>query len=313
MTPTHEQQFSRLPQSAGLRDHSASLFEAALESSYDSVLITDANLDHPVIVYVNQAFCSMTGYSPDEILGKTPAILQGERTESHVVKGLKKALQAGHAFEGRTVNYRKNGEPFHIEWRTSPVVDDNGQTTHYIAIQRDVTSQVRQVRRLKRLAEIDGLTKLLSRKTGESQLGDEINRARAKNEPLSVILLDIDHFKQINDEHGHSAGDNVLERVASVIDARVRGQDLAIRWGGEEFVIVLVNTALDGAERVAEALRKMIASTSFQLEINITISAGVAELAEGESADDVMERADKAMYAAKEGGRDRVEISPNKH
>ena len=311
MSPIHEQIFSRLSRAGGLRDHSASLFEAALESSYDSVLITDANLDHPTIVFVKQAFCSMTGYSSEEVLGKTPAILQGERTEKHVTDRLKKALKAGHAFEGRTVNYRKNGEPFHIEWRTSPVFDDYGHTTNYIAIQRDVTSQVRQVRRLKRLAEIDGLTKLLSRNAGGSSLGDEINRARDENMPLSVILLDIDHFKQINDEHGHSAGDNVLERVASVIDARVRGQDLAIRWGGGEFVAVLIDTALDGAERVAEALREMISSTSFQLEIEITISAGVAELAEEESADDLIDRADKAMYSAKEGGRDRVEVAPN--
>jgi len=311
MPPIHEQIFSRLPQAGGLRDHSASLFEAALESSYDSVLITDANLDNPTIVFVNQAFCIMTGYSSEEILGKTPAILQGERTDSRVTRALREALEAGKSFEARTVNYRKNGEPFHIEWRTSPVLDDNGQTTHYIAIQRDVTSQVRQVRRLKRLAEIDGLTRLFTRKAGQSGLDKEIVRTRKKHEPLSVIMLDIDHFKKINDEHGHSVGDNVIERVASIIDARVRGQDLAIRWGGEEFVVVLVDTALDGAERVARALRAMIASTSFPFQIKVTISAGVAELGEGETAASVIERADKAMYAAKEGGRDRVEIAPN--
>ena len=311
MSPIHERDFSGLPQSGGLREHSKSLFKAALESSYDSVLITDSDLDQPMIVFVKQVFCSSTGYSSEEILGETPAILQDERTEKHVTDRLKKALKAGHAFEGRTVNSRKNGEPFHIEWRTSPMFDDDRHTTHYIAIQRDVTSQVRQVRRLKRLAEIDGLTKLLSRNAGESSLGDEINRARDENMPLSVILLDIDHFKQINDEHAHSAGENVLESVASVVDARVRGQDLAIRWGGEEFVAALIDTALDGAERVAEALRGIISSTSFQLEIEITISAGVAELAEEESADDLIDRADKAMYSAMEGGRDRVAGAPN--
>ncbi|MGK7294910.1 MAG: sensor domain-containing diguanylate cyclase [Candidatus Wenzhouxiangella sp. M2_3B_020] len=311
MSPMDERLFSGLPQSVGLREHSESLFEAALESSYDSVLITDANLDHPTIVYVNPAFCRMTGYSPDEILGRTPAILQGERTEREVTRALRKALEAGRSFEGRTVNYRKNGEPFHIEWRTSPVLDDDGRTTHYIAIQRDVTSQVRQVRRLRRLAEIDGLTRLFARDAGESALGDEVARAREENTPLSLILLDIDHFKRINDEHGHAVGDHVLERVASVVDARIRGQDLAVRWGGEEFVVVLRDTGLEGAERVAEALREMIASTSFQHGIEATISAGVAELVEGESEDSLVGRADKAMYAAKSGGRNRVETAGN--
>ena len=309
MSPMHEDLFAGLPRSAGLRKHSESLFEAALESSYDSVLITDANLDEPTIVYVNPAFCRMTGYSADEVLGRTPAILQGERTEREVTRSLRKALEAGHSFEGRTVNYRKNGEPFHIEWRTSPVVDDEGRTTHYIAIQRDVTAQVRQVRRLKRLAEIDGLTRLFAREAGEAALGDEVKRARDEDAPLSVILLDIDHFKRINDDHGHAAGDQVLERIASVIEARIRGQDIAVRWGGEEFVVVLRDTALEGAERVAEALREMIASTSFQYEIDVTISAGVAELGEGESKEALIERADEAMYAAKSAGRDRVELA----
>jgi diguanylate cyclase (GGDEF)-like protein/PAS domain S-box-containing protein len=296
-----------LPPESGLREHSESLFEAAIESSYDSVLITDANLDFPTIVYVNRAFCRMTGYEPDEVLGRTPSLLQGERTDRRVTRRLRESLEAGRAFEGRTVNYRKSGEPFYIEWRTSPVVDDDGHVTHYIAVQRDVTDQVRQIRRLKRLAEIDGLTRLYSRDAGESALADEAAAARNKGTSLSIILLDIDHFKQINDDHGHGIGDQVLQRLAAQIDRRIRGQDLAIRWGGEEFVIVLRDTALSGAGLVAESLRRVLASTGFHDDVVVTISAGVAELDDGESVEDLIRRADEAMYAAKSGGRNRVE------
>jgi diguanylate cyclase (GGDEF)-like protein/PAS domain S-box-containing protein len=297
------------PGDGALEDHSGSLFKAALESSYDSVLITDTDLDHPTIVYANPAFCEMTGYTAEEIIGETPAILQGERTDHDVTRRLREALEAGRTFEGRTVNYRKNGEPFHIEWRTSPVVDDEGRVTHYIAIQRDVTDQIRQLRRLRRLAEIDGLTRLYAREAGETELADEAARARRKDEPLSVILLDIDHFKQINDQYGHALGDQVLQRIAARIDQRVRGQDLAIRWGGEEFVVALRNTPLDGARKVAESLRQQLASTGFHHNVEITISAGVAEMRRGESVDEIVARADEAMYAAKSAGRDRVELA----
>lgn len=302
---------SILPEHGGLRENADSLLGAAVESSYDSVLITDADLDHPEIVYVNRAFCNMTGYSRDDVLGMTPAILQGERTDKRVTDRLRAALEAGRPFEGRTINYRKNGEPFHIEWRTSPVRNGDGDVTHYVAVQRDVSDQVHQMERLKRLAEIDGLTKLFARKAGAEQLEAEAERARTDSEPLSVILFDIDHFKAINDEHGHSAGDRVLQRISAIIDRRIRGQDLAIRWGGEEFVVVLRDTALDGAVNVAESLRGILAKTSFIDEIEATISAGVAELAHGESVAALVERADEAMYAAKSGGRNRVEARPH--
>lgn len=298
-----------LPETGGLREQSRTLLEAAVECSYDSILITGADLDEPEIVYVNQAFCRMTGYTAEEVLGKTPALLQGERTDRRVTRRLREALEAGRSFEGRTVNYRKGGVPFHIEWRTSPVHDEEGRVTHFVAVQRDVSAEVHQIQRLKRRAEIDGLTRLYVREAGESALGDETERAERRGCPLSVILLDIDHFKRINDEHGHAMGDRVLQRIASLLDARIRGQDLAIRWGGEEFVLVLRDTELAGALLVAESLRAMAEVAPQIDEIEITISAGVAERSAGEAAAALIERADQALYAAKRAGRNRVQAA----
>jgi len=282
------------------------LAEAALEASYDSVVITTADLDRPEIVYVNPAFCQMTGWERDEVIGRTPAILQGEQTDHGVTRRLRQTLEEGRTFEGRTINYRKDGRPFHIEWRTSPVTNADGRVTHFVAIQRDVTAQVRMLRRLQERAESDGLTELLNHNAGERELQLHVAEAHANTLPLSIVLLDIDHFKSINDDHGHAMGDLVLERIGRLINQRLNRQDIGIRWGGEEFVLVLLDTDLEGARRAAETFRKLIADTSFHDEIRATASFGIAELLPHEQVDSLFQRADKALYAAKDAGRNRV-------
>lgn len=282
------------------------LAEAALEASYDSVLITTADLGRPRIVYVNPAFCDMTGWERDEVIGKTPAILQGERTDRRVTDRLRRSLEAGRSFEGRTINYRKNGQPFHIEWRTSPVRDAEGRVTHYLAIQRDVTAQVRLLQRLRNQAQIDRLTELLNRETGERELEEQIDRAQHEGEKLSVVLLDIDHFKRINDEHGHARGDEVLERIGRLISQRLNRQDIGMRWGGEEFLLGLLETDIEGASQAAESFRGLIESSRFEDGLTVTASFGVAELQAGETLRSVFERADAALYRAKDQGRNRA-------
>lgn len=279
------------------------LFRAALDASYDSILITNADLAHPVIVFVNPSFCRMTGYSQEEILGKTPAMLQGEETDRYVTARLREALEAGQSFEASTVNYRKDGQPFHIEWRTSPVRDAQNRVTHFIAIQRDVTDRVHLIDRLKRKAEMDGLTQLLTRAAGDEEIAGLIAKADNERRPLSLVMIDIDEFKKVNDDHGHLVGDRVLRRVGRLIDGRIRGNDLGIRWGGEEFMLVLWDTALGGACRVSESLRNVTEDTPFDDSLAVTISAGVAEWRRGEDVERTIKRADDALYAAKRSGR----------
>lgn len=282
------------------------LAQAALEASYDSILITDANLDDPRIVYVNPAFCQMTGWTREEVIGRTPAILQGEDTDREVTRRLRQALEAGREFEGRTINYRKDGRRFHIEWRTSPVRNENGEITHYLAIQRDVTAHVRLMRRLVERAESDQLTELLNHGAGERELELQIARAAESDQSLSVVLLDIDHFKPINDEHGHQMGDLVLERIGRLINQRLNRQDIGVRWGGEEFLLVLLDTDLEGARRAAETFRGLIEATGFHDEIRITSSFGVAQWRSEDTPETLFKRADVALYEAKESGRNRV-------
>jgi diguanylate cyclase (GGDEF)-like protein/PAS domain S-box-containing protein len=291
------------------RSNLQGLAEAALEASYDSVLITSADLDRPEIIYVNPAFCQMTGWGRDEVIGKTPAILQGERTDRRVTDRLRRNLEAGRSFEGRTVNYRKDGQPFHIEWRTSPVRDSEGRVTHYLAIQRDVTAEVRLLRRLRNQADTDSLTELLNREAGERELVAQMRRAAESGESLSIVLLDVDHFKRINDTHGHAAGDKVLERIGRLLNQRLNRQDVGMRWGGEEFLLVLLETDLEGARQAAERFRSLIENSRFHQEIQVSASFGVAQFRPDEALKTLFSRADSALYTAKESGRNQVVAS----
>ena len=163
--------------------------------------------------------------------------------------------------------------------------------------------------RLEYLAATDALTGLTNRHALAMLLEQALREAVRHHQPLSLILLDIDHFKQINDEHGHLQGDQVLIRLATTLRASLRQSDIVCRWGGEEFLLVLPSTSLDGASRVAENLRQQIADLDYRIEdtpLAITISAGVTLLRPGDSSDSLIARADALLYCAKGEGRNRI-------
>ncbi len=164
--------------------------------------------------------------------------------------------------------------------------------------------------KLVEMATQDFLTGLLNRRETFRRLDEELQRSRRLAVPFSVLLLDLDHFKQVNDIHGHSAGDLVLQTVASVLRRGVRPYDLCCRHGGEEFLVVLPETALTGAAGIAERLRSEIEQQVISLPdgqtLQVTASIGAAALAGDETIDQLIIRADEAMYQAKQSGRNRV-------
>jgi two-component system cell cycle response regulator len=184
-----------------------------------------------------------------------------------------------------------------------------------------VRTQIRKKRYTERLRDnvqlsiemaiTDALTGLYNRRYMETHVGTLVEQAAARGKPLTVLVLDIDYFKAINDTHGHDAGDDVLREFAIRIRKSIRGIDLACRYGGEEFVVVMPETDLAVATMVAERLRRRIASEPFPIQqgarsIEVTISVGIAGLGSGDSAAAVLKRADQALYRAKRDGRNRV-------
>jgi diguanylate cyclase (GGDEF)-like protein len=161
-----------------------------------------------------------------------------------------------------------------------------------------------------RQASIDLLTGLMNRRAFLPAIANELARAKRYSHPLSVLLLDVDHFKQINDRYGHAAGDQVLSAVGKLLSSNLRGSDFAARWGGEEFVVALTNTESEGgrvaAERARVSVEELVIDDGSGQRIAVTASVGLASLQPDESLEQLMDRADRAMYAAKYGGRNRV-------
>lgn len=152
----------------------------------------------------------------------------------------------------------------------------------------------------------DGLTGAFNRRHMDANLGEVIERYRRTSAPVTAMMIDIDHFKRINDRHGHEAGDKALTGLVAIVRARSRRLDMLFRQGGEEFLLLLPDTRLAEALIVAENLRKVIARETLVPDERVTVSIGVAELRADDSASTWMKRVDDALYHAKKGGRDRV-------
>jgi two-component system, cell cycle response regulator len=163
----------------------------------------------------------------------------------------------------------------------------------------------------KREATIDGLTKTFNKSYFNMYLAQEVNRAQRYKHHLSLIISDIDHFKKINDTYGHLVGDTVLQAVAQLIMQQCRRCDLVARFGGEEFVILLPETPLEGGKIAAEKIRQAIASHPFEQVQHLTSSFGVASLTQNIDGRDLLHQADSALYSAKQNGRNQVVIFEN--
>jgi len=180
----------------------------------------------------------------------------------------------------------------------------------------NLTGLIEKTKREKSLYETmaltDPLTGLYNRRMFMELAKKELSRAQRYGEPLSLVLLDIDHFKKINDTYGHDAGDLAIRHVAEILRKNLRSADVVARWGGEEFVILLPKTELEEAVKVAEKLRRLVEGDLLKLPdgktVRLTFSAGVSTFREGESLDQLLKEADEALYEAKRKGRNRVEV-----
>jgi diguanylate cyclase (GGDEF)-like protein/PAS domain S-box-containing protein len=289
---------------------------SAVEHSPVSIVITNAD---GMIEYVNPKFTEVNGYTLEEVRGKTPRILKSEETAPEVYRALWHDILSGKGWRGEFLNRKKNGDPYWEYSSISAITDSQGNITHFVSVNEDITSRresEEKIRRLnaglEQLAMTDYLTSLYNRRYFMQRGAEEFKRARRNTQPLSLLMLDIDEFKKVNDLYGHEAGDMALQQVAAVLKSGLREVDILGRLGGEEFAVLLPNTLLEDAFLLAERVRQIMESTLFAmpgeaLMINITICIGVADFAIGMSSiDDVLRNADAALYRAKYNGRNRV-------
>ncbi|MDX1454860.1 MAG: diguanylate cyclase [Gammaproteobacteria bacterium] len=286
-------------------------FEQIVEAANDVVVITTAPAEgEPVIVYVNAAFCALTGYGPSEVMGRNPRFLQGDDRDQAARKELRDAIRNRRDVRTRIRNYDKAGRSYWLEISMIPIFDrSSGKVTHFAAIERDISQAVAREAALQEKVLTDELTGLLNRRGFDEALASEHARMQRYSRPYSLVMFDLDHFKSVNDDYGHAAGDLVLEGIGDFCRSSFREQDIVARIGGEEFCAILPETDVAGACVVAERLRAEVASSVFSLEamsLKVTVSVGVAAADPGSNSEALMARVDAALYRAKDAGRNQV-------
>ncbi len=275
----------------------------AVEQSPNSIVITDTDAN---IEYVNENFVKLTGYSRDEVIGKNPRILQSGRTSKAIYRDMWAHLARGEAWQGELYNKRKDGSEYIESVQISPVRQADGQISHYLAIKENISEKKNAEARIERLAHFDQLTGLPNRSLMNDRFKYALSLAQRGREPLAVMFLDLDRFKNINDTLGHSIGDRLLMEVGRRIKSTLREEDTVSRLGGDEFMLILHATDADGAAYVANKLLEAVSQPCLieEYELSSTASIGIAIYPDdGEDFETLSRNADAAMYRVKQGGR----------
>lgn len=273
---------------------------------HEGIVIVDAQNR---IVSVNAAFTDITGYTAAEAVGQSSELLRHSRRgqAQHIASQLS---ESGH-WKGETWNRRKDGSSFPAQVSISRVHDGQGNVENYISIFSDITARKASEERTRHLAQYDFLTDLPNLALLLDRLSHELASAKRYNTRFAVMFIDLDHFKPVNDTHGHDVGDSLLCEVARRLKENVRTSDTVSRQGGDEFIILAPNLA--DTEQVAQFAQKLllILAEPYRIaghELRITPSIGIAIYPhDGEDIDSLIKNADTAMYRAKSSGRNNLQ------
>jgi len=270
------------------------------------------------IIRSNESYAGLKNKTVDELIGKKCYEVLANRDTVCDGCVVEKTFQSTDPCAKDKLVVLQSGSDAWLDIYTYPILDDEGKVTHVMEYTRDITDRKkseeerrRLISRLEYLSNTDGLTGLLNRRALTDALTYELDRARRYSSELAVILCDIDNFKPINDLHGHAAGDRALQIVSDALRSLLRKADIAGRYGGDEFMLILPETTLSGAESLAEKLRQSIVNMDLRIEgkatVNVSLSIGVAALDQSiVDIDALVKKADDAMYTSKQTGRNKV-------
>ena len=263
-----------------------------------SVLYTTSDLEAK-ITSVSKAFENLSGYMESELIGKSHNLFRNPDTPSLFYENLWKTLENNEIFEGELKNYKKNKEEYWIKLVINPMFDDNGIKIGYASYRENITN----TKKLEYISTHDTLTDIYNREYFNIMLESKIKSALRYGNSFGLIMLDIDHFKNVNDTYGHNIGDTVLKKIAQILKENVRGDDILARWGGEEFVILIPYAEISNIFQLAEKLRVTIEDSNILDKEKITASFGLGIYSNNESQISFFEKIDKALYLAKKNGR----------
>lgn len=275
----------------------------AVEQSPASVMITDRD---GIIEYVNPRFTLATGYAAEEAIGRSPSLLKSDRMPRSVYRDIWKAVTAGQEWRGEIYNRKKDGDGFWEYAVISPILDEDGVITHFLAVKEDVTERKSFEDALLQQHNTDDVTGLPNRVLFIDRLEQAIARSRRNGEKGALLFVDLDHFKRVNDAIGHMAADVILRDVGHRLSGVIRPEDTVARMGGDEFAIIVEHCVPAEVEGLGLRLLRAFADpfTETGHEIFVTPSVGMTIfLDDGDTASELMRNADTAVFRAKELGR----------
>jgi len=267
----------------------------------ESVIYSSSDLDGNVID-ISKAFLELSGYSKEEVLGRNHNIFRGQDYDKEVFKKMWKALVANQQWKGEIKNLTKDGVEYWIDVKIEPLYDESGKKIGYKSIKKDITA----IKKVEFLSEHDPLTGIYNRRKIDEELKKYKNQMDRYDTECSIIITDLDKFKEVNDKYGHTIGDKILQEFSKVLKQNIRTTDIVARWGGEEFMIIAPNLNINAAYNLAEKLRKKIESHIFYNNLKITSSFGISLLKKEKDILESINEADNALYSSKKQGRNMV-------
>lgn len=264
--------------------------------------------------YISPSVEKLRGYTVEEIMAQTPEEVLCPDSLIHMQEGLARAINSVQnglpfqVFRGELEQPCKDGSTVWTEATVSGIYSEDGRFIGMLGVTRDISERKLMEEEIRRLSITDKLTQSFNRLKLDETLEQQFESSKGGGVPFAIIILDIDHFKLVNDTYGHQVGDRVLIELVEALHDNVRAGDVVGRWGGEEFLIILPETTLADATVLAERLRQAVAGHAFSTAGQVTISLGVSAFTTDSSPESIVSRADTALYQAKEKGRNRVEV-----
>lgn len=282
----------------------------------DKYVISSSTDLNGVITQASQAFSDISGYTKEELIGKSHRMLRHPDMPDEMFSDLWSTIKSGKIWTAKLKNLKKNKDYYWVDTIITPIIDSNGNVNGYNSIRKDITNE----KRIEMLSITDELTGLYNRRHFNNTIENEIKRALRQGSILSFLMLDVDFFKYYNDTYGHQAGDNVLSSLGEVLLKELkRTEDFAFRLGGEEFGAIYTTKTFENAQEIAQRIRKAVENLKIEHKNSkisgvVTASLGLVSIDFSNKSnlnydtDSLYKVADDELYKAKEGGRNRLSV-----